>query len=395
MSRVRPLRRRVFYVAPVVADPCARHLESPAARNKVLGVVEALRTAGAQAYVVTTTGIDPGVAPRRPLAVSRKNHAVFVQVFGARSSAVLRRVSALLFLGLFVLRLVRRGDAVILYNAYPDYLLAALLCRLKGAVCVLDIEDWIPPQLTSALERVVRVSQPMLLRLCQPRQITVSQQLGKALELERFLPVYGVASFHAGDRRTPPFSGPVTRVLYGGSILHETGFDLFEAALADLVADPPEAPIDIVVSGTFDTSRMTALADRAGTGRNLSMTVAQDLSAEAYRALCDTMDVGLCLKLSNSVMGQTTFPSKVLEIAAKGMLLVSTPVSDVPLIFDDDSAVILATDDHRALADALRSAAANPGRAADRARRGEARVHALFDAQTVGRAILAFLDPAI
>ena len=392
-------RRRVFYVAPVAAHRDARALESPAARNKVFGIAGALAVAGAASFVVSTTGTDASVTPFRPLAISRRPAGSpslsrpLIQVFAGRSSGVARRLSATVFLVIFAIRMVRRGDIVLLYNGYPDYLLLALVCRVIGAACVLDIEDWAPPGSRSALDRLVRVSQRLLLRWCAPRQVTVSRQLGEMLSLDRFLPVYGAASFHATRRPSPAFSLPVVRILYGGSIMHETGLDLFEEAIADLRQRPACLPLHILVSGSFDRARLSRSA-RPGAGSGLEMTLCGDLTAEEYRALCDTIDIGLCLKLSRHVMGQTTFPSKVIEIAAKGMLLISTPVSDVPVIFDETCAVILPDDDPQALAAAIRDAAADRAASADRARRGRERVEALFDAGIVGRSMLTFLETA-
>ena len=72
-----------------------------------------------------------------------------------------------------------------------------------------------------------------------------------------------------------------------------------------------------------------------------SVSVYGKLTMSDYRAFMDTMDIGLCLKLSSTGIGETTFPSKVVEIAASGLLLCATSISDVPLIFDDASAIIL------------------------------------------------------
>jgi hypothetical protein len=52
-------------------------------------------------------------------------------------------------------------------------------------------------------------------------------------------------------------------------------------------------------------------------------------------------DVGLSLKMPGSNLVATTFPSKVVELASHGLLVLTTDVSDVGVLFNDDTAVVL------------------------------------------------------
>jgi glycosyltransferase involved in cell wall biosynthesis len=101
--------------------------------------------------------------------------------------------------------------------------------------------------------------------------------------------------------------------------------------------------------------------------------------------------VGLCLKLPGSGMGATTFPSKVVEFASYGLLVISTRVSDVPDLFPPGSAVLLADPSAEALVAALVAADADPQTAREIAERGNAVVRERLSVKKVGTELLAFL----
>ena len=120
-------------------------------------------------------------------------------------------------------------------------------------------------------------------------------------------------------------------------------------------------------------------------------TVLAGISAERYRAIARRMDIGLALKLSWHSYAQTTFPSKVIELAAMGMLVCTTSISDIPDIFEGESAILLSAETPVELAAALREAATDRTRSAARARNGRARVLERFSRARVGAELGAFL----
>jgi len=98
----------------------------------------------------------------------------------------------------------------------------------------------------------------------------------------------------------------------------------------------------------------------------------------------------LSLKLPDTPMAQTTFPSKVVEITGNGLLLITTCASDIPLIFDATSAVLVeprASD----LAEAILAVAARPLQMQTIASRGRAVAGEVFDEISVGARLLTFL----
>jgi glycosyltransferase involved in cell wall biosynthesis len=356
--------RRHLLVGPATAD-APPGAAGAAARNKLIAMAGAIRAAGGTPLIVTT---EPS-----PRAVAHRAGVGFVAV-PTRGRRALRRLSGGVALAAFGLRRIHADDRVILYNAFPEYLPLALLLRLRGTPATLDVED-APTAARSLREAVARWTYRALAALTRPDKIVASRMLADRLGLARAVPVYGVAEPALPTQR---FAKAELLVQFGGSLLAETGLDLFRATVGLI---PPGAPIRFVVTGTAPAGALDALPP--------SVTVAAGLDHAAYRALLDRVDVALSLKLAASEMGQTTFPSKTIEIAAAGILLVTTAVSDVPRLFDDTCAVILREETPRALAAALLAVANDRAAAADRAAAGRARVAERLSPQAVGQALLA------
>lgn len=356
---------RVFLIGPATVDPPAGAVGA-AARNKLIGLADAVARAGGRVWLVSTLPAARALAHRRRVAFA---------ALPTRGTRAGRRFSAALTLAAFGLRRIHAADRVILYNPFPEYLPLALLLRLRGTPATLDIED-APTSARGLLQRVTRWTYRALTALTRPGRIVASRELAARLGLARVLPVYGVAEPAAPVVR---FTAPELLVQFGGSLLPETGLALFRQAVRLL---PPGAPIRFVVTGIAPAGALDGLPE--------SVTVAAGLDDAAYRALLARVDVALSLKLPSSEMGQTTFPSKTIEIAAAGILLVTTAVSDVPLLFDDRCAVILKGEDPRELADALLAIAHDRAEAARRAEAGRARVAERLAPAAIGRALLDF-----
>jgi glycosyltransferase involved in cell wall biosynthesis len=390
--RTRSSTPRIFYFAPVAVGENAAGYEVPAVRNKVLGVCSAIQAAGGRAVLVSPLAPRSAVGLARPLRVARVGRLPSIQVL-SRGKRGLHRLVQLVTLAVAALRLVRRQDIVILYNFFPEYLLAALCLRIRGTRCVIDIEDAPRKDETSGRGLMNRWSYRLLRRIVDRRALIVSDALARQLNLDRYLPVYGVASYFTPPiDRLPLFSDPTIRINLGGAVWKETGGALFADALRILARDHGSRPLHFFVTGHIAKGLFDRLPELVNATQALRLEIAEDLDFDSYRALLDTIDVGLCLKLPSHSIGQTTFPSKVVEIAANGILLVTTPVSDVPLIFDDDCAAMLASEDPAELAALLASLPDRREEMAARAGAGRQRVTDRLSGAAVGRALRTFLE---
>lgn len=390
------MKPRVYYYAPAANDRLnAEHkvmLDIPALRNKVFGVCSALASVGQDAAVVSgVVPVPPSRALSRPV-VATDNPDVPLILVPVLGSYVVKRITAGFSLLFFTMRSVRRNDRVILYNYFPEYLFSALWLRLVGNPAILDMEDGPIPGDAGLNARTTRLVYPLLHRLCARRRLIVSHQLARQLGYEQYLPVYGVASyFDAGASNDERFFGPEMHVLLGGSIMPGTGSDLFVETVRLLGSSHPDVPLHFHVTGFYDEAQMAALAaEVAGRGK-LRLTLHGLTSRPKYMELAKKAAIGLNLRLPSHSYGMTTFPSKVVEIAGMGMLLLTTDVSDVRLVFGDEGAVTLRSETAEELAQSLLDLERDRAGAARVAAIGQDIVASRLSSNQVGKEVRDFL----
>jgi hypothetical protein len=393
---------RIFYCGMVntagYAEFLGESLHIGAASNKMLAVVRAIRDVDARAYLVSIPVLGRNV--RRayaPDTVLRNRDApqVFLPVF---AHPYLRKIYALFSFAWFCVAKVRRSDRVLLYNHSIEYLLGLIILALKGNRPILDVED--APRLDEHGWRgfVGRSLFFLFFRLVCDRKLIVSESLAEMLGLSHYCVVYGAARSSSAPIRIvnqsfgrQDTSGPI-RIHYGGSLDTNTGVDLFCGAVDQLIGSLRRdiCQVHFIVTGFGSEMKIKELEKRcAGTGVLLSFY--PDLSPEGYIDQFRRCHAALSLKLPESEMAITTFPSKVVEITSQGFLLISTKASDVPRLFDASSAVILPEATAGALAGAIMSVLADPMGMQQVAKRGQARALELFESKAVGKRIVDFV----
>lgn len=386
-----PKPNRIFYVSPVASEDLnrrfqQRHYVGPA-DAKVFGVCRALRSTGASAVVVSTA-IDRRLDG--PWSEALRTQSVpFIRV-AAVGRAGIRRIIAAFTLLLFAIRTVRPGDRVLLYNFFPEYLFLALYLKARGRPAMLDIEDGPTASQKGARGVMTRVSYNWIRPLTVKRCVVASLSLASKLGLSEVLPIYGVAR-QVSREPTIRFTQPRLGVLFGGAIMPETGLELFADAVRLLAERSPECAIDFHISGHFDREIFLSLKAEVEAASSLRVLVHGALTADEYGSLTRSLDVGLCLKLPSHEMGQTTFPSKVVEIASLGLLLCTTPVSDVPELFDESTAALLQGETPAELADLLSDIEKHREKWAQRAGNGQAKAQQLFAPHAVAARLESFL----
>jgi glycosyltransferase involved in cell wall biosynthesis len=387
--------KRVFYFAPVSTDALnlrfGQKLEVGAQANKVLGVCGALKAADIFPIVVSGLISSPIWSVFDGTKHFRTSGVCFSKLFVTGQGVVKRGVASIAYI-VYAIRYVRSDDQVILYNYFPEYIPAALYLRIFRKAAVLDLEDAPRSDEPGLRGWGNRVIFPIVFWLCSKSYLTVSRQLGEQLGLRRCLAVYGVSSFFDNNDHSDKFKSEEVKILFGGSIVLETGLELFQAAVGLLLDSEPQIPLHFFITGNFPNDEMQKLAAKVASTSRMRISVFSNLPTKEYRKLAEEADVGLCLKLPSTSIGQTTFPSKVIEFAALGMLVLSTSVSDVPVIFDDESALLLTSEDPKELAAALSEVSRNRGKAAERARNGRQLVLDRFSKSAVGKEIVEFLN---
>lgn len=396
-------RLRIFYCGIVNTTSYAARVAEPlhigAASNKMIAVVRALRDAGVDGYLVSLPVLGHKARNRAASAMvlrSRDGPQVFLPVVANR---YFRMLYAFLSFGWFCLIKVRKSDRVILYNHAVEYLLGLAILLLKGNRPFLDVED-APRDDQRGLQAAVGSTLfSLFFRFTHNGKLIVSQALARMLGLSRYCVVYGATRNGAGLRegvQPSPWdtldAASELSIHFGGSLCTDTGVDLFCDAGDQLAASLPRdrRQVHFIVTGFGAEERIKALAGRCD-NTGIRVTFYPDASPDEYLDLFLRCQAALCLKLPESDMAMTTFPSKVVEITAHGLLLISTKASDIPYLFDHDNAVLLPEATPGELAKAIMLLVAEPQAMQQVARRGQARAMELFESKAVGKRINDFV----
>lgn len=365
-----------------------------AAAHKVVGMVAGIRAHARRAVIVSS-----------PIVTASRNR-LFFGGFACRDAALpcaylpaisvrgLNRVFAAFCYLRFAWRHVERSDVVVLYNYFPEYIPVAawLRWRLGRERVVLDIEDGPRTDENDLRGFVTRFSLRILERLCSERAIVVSRELAQSRAIADACVVNGVCTEQAAPPRA--FAAPIT-FLYGGTIEAATGLDLFAAAVRRFADTHRElaARVRFVVSGFGGADALRALANEVETA-GVRVELHQDIGPREYRALLAQADVGLSLRIPGTELATTTFPSKVVEFASQGLLVLSTDVSDVALLFDERSAALVRDATADALARQFAAIVQSPDRYRQMAEQGRRVIAATCGRREVGARLIAFLDAA-
>jgi len=392
-------KKRIFYVGMVCSDSYLKTIREKAfvgaAAGKMISIVSALRTIGERAVLVSLPFVGTGPY-RQPGCLCRGDGipALFLPTW---RSPVLRKMLGTFSIAWFALRRVCRHDTILFYNHGIEYSLALLILRVRGVAVFQDIED-LPMRTESGMRGFLnRVGFLLMVKLSATRKVTVSNQIANSLKLNNFLAIQGVFREKDALSRNEKWAqlevGNPLRVHFGGSLNTATGLDLFCDTVVNLdtVIEPFSRSIDFIVTGIGDLNRIRNLASSLKS-HWLRIEVHQGVARRDYFKLLDSCHVSLSLRMPSSDYSSTTFPSKVIEIASRGLCLVSTSVSDVSDIFDDNSASILAHFSVQDLSASLKFLANNPVEVRRRADAGFAIAKTRFSPHGVGRALAAFMD---
>jgi len=389
---------RQFFFAPVVLPHYNAHHKQRftvgAASHKVLGMAASMRSQQHTTFIVSSPIVTASAGRRFFKGFACREGRVACAYLPSISVRGLNRLFSSFAYLRFAWREVRRDDRVVLYNYFPEYILLAAWLRLRNGRerVVIDLEDGPRTDENDLRGFSNRLSFRILTRLCSKRSIVVSQQLATMLGLDDVCVVNGVSP--EVTLRTRDFQKPVV-FLYGGSIQLETGLDLFTEAVRLFAQVHRElaAQVHFVVTGFGGTAQLNALAQEVEPA-GVRLSVRQDIGPDEYRRTLADADVGMSLRVPGDQINGTTFPSKVIELASHGLLLLTTEVSDIGLLFNQNTAVILPHATGRVLADQIAAIVRDPQRYAQVAAAGQQVITTRCSRRSVGRRLIDFLQPA-
>lgn len=365
--------------------------DSPAASRKVFQMCAALRKEGVRACVLSLgRGRAGGQLRRHPRKVCRVQGVPVVYMPFWQVKVLSELVSLVTpAAALWHLASRRHGRQVVLfYNPETAYLPTLGVAGVVGLRRILDLEDGrVQRDLRSLRGWVAEGTSRLYETLCNGGALLACSALAATTRLRPTLCYYGLSESSRSDRRWR--SDDITVVL-GGTLDSSTGANLLVEAVGQLRADPPAwvKGLRLVITGKGPSlAAFQALA--AVQAHPLVITLGRTTDLE-YRAILDTCEVGLALKPRGGPLAQTTFPSKVVELASAGLLVLTTDISDVRVVLGDN-ALYLVRGDASELIERLRWIVGNRDKARALAESGRLHVERRCSPAAAGRSLADFL----
>jgi len=277
---------------------------------------------------------------------------------------VLTHLISLISLAVIVWRLRRRTQATVYWNAAPHFVFALFAARWARIRCILDLEDGLREDVRGSLGGMQRV----LLKLWDRNSsaaMVANRGLLDQIQTRPAYVYYGTAPQVAVKREWRGRLQGLSRI---------SGADDLVAALEMLQTSAPEAleRMKVIVTGWGEAAdRLKAASEERLRGVIEFRGLVTD---GEYQRLLESSHFGLSLKIPDQPLGQSTFPSKVIEFARCGLLVVSYRVSDVAEVVSEEGAVLLERAGVAELASALDWIAKFPTEAATRAEGGSKQV---------------------
>lgn len=365
--------------------------DSPAASRKVFMLCQALRIAGVRAYVLSLGRGRPDGAAYFKRTVKRVNGVPVIYAPFSQKQ-ILSQLISLFGLIPSLLRLSQTPNrSVVFYNRMTAYLPALLVARVSGFRCLLDLEDGeVANQAAGhrSLRNRLRSSLNAVFDFCcRDGALLACSALSAATTIRPTISYYGTTSALVKPLR---WQHDAITVLMSGTLDHDTGAYLLIEAIRQLRQEGNLArPLHFEITG-----KGASQADLEGlaTDNNLvSVKVHGRVSNLEYQKILDRCDVGLALKPVGGALADTTFPSKVIEFADAGLLVLTTDISDVRQVLGD-GAVYLTRNDPSQLAQLLREIAENLERSQLCAQHGTQAVIAQCSPEQAGRNMAAFIQ---
>ena len=365
--------------------------DSPAASRKVFMLCQALRKAGVRAYVLSLGRGRPDGTTYFKRTVKRVNGIPVIYAPFSQKKFLSELIS---LFGLIpcLLRLSQTPDrSVVFYNRMVAYLPALFVARMAGFRCLLDLEDGeVINQAVS--HRFLRSYMRSLFNAvfdfcCSDGALLACSALSAATAIRPTVSYYGTTSTPAKPLR---WQHDAITVLMSGTLDHDTGAHLLIEAIYQLRREGNLArPLHFEITGKG--ASLAGFESLAADNDLVSVKVYGRVSNIEYQNVLDRCDVGLALKPVGGALARTTFPSKVIEFADAGLLVLTTDISDVRQVLGD-GAIYLTCNDPSQLAQLLREIAENPERSQLCAQRGTQAVIAQCSPDRAGRDMAAFIQ---
>lgn len=365
--------------------------DSPAASRKVFQLSRALFHSNLQPIILS---LGRGRANKSIdyFSFSKKRVEGVTIIYAPFSNIPL--FSELLSLCSFIFTIVklsrRKQKAVIYYNrqlAYIPSLLTSWLMRYKN---FLDLEDG---EIQDSKRRFGFSANKLIIKLydsiCNHGALLACEALKKVTTVRPTLCFYGTVNDVAPVEKK---QDDELHILMAGTIEKDTGAELLINSIQEMRRKnydwTENSYIEVTGKGSY-VERLKKLSEKTGWPK---VNVHGRLDNKDYRKVLSRCQVGLSLKLVAGPLADTTFPSKVVEFASDGLLIVSTDISDVRRLMED-GAYYLTENSPNQLIEILAEVQNTRELANLRAKKGWQRIMKHCSQESSGEAISKFIFP--
>lgn len=384
----------LFYICNALDDTTRLErgivTDSPAASRKIFLLCRALSKVGVHAWVISLgRGRQDGSGRYFQSKVCRVNGVAVIYLPFLHVPILSELLSLVSIVPvLWRMRTIKGNKAALFYNRMPAYLFGLALARLLQFRTILDLEDG---EISSKKWSLAWAKSRLLGRvfdsLCSGGALLACSALEGVTRLRPTLSCYGtceVSSLHSDRNKLP------VTVLLGGTVALDTGAQMLVDAIKMLREESPlwAANIRFEISGKGDC--LFQFEHLANDDRSPMVVVHGRIADDEYQQVLARTQVGLALKPNSGVLAHTTFPSKVIEFASHGILVVTTDISDVRKVLGG-GAIYLTEDSPRLLIEKLRWIVENHEEANKLALQGVRSVAAFCAPEAVGRVLDRFL----
>ncbi|MCY9849364.1 glycosyltransferase [Pectobacterium jejuense] len=282
--------------------------------------------------------------------------------------------------------------AVIFYNRLPAYILSLFVSVIFRVKRIIDIEDGeVVANEDKSLKNKVKSIVPWIYdTFCKDGAMLACSALSSMTKIEHTTCYYGTVS--PVLRENTAFDGNQVSILLSGSLSEDTGAERLSNAIRLMRADSDNLRwrnIQFEISGQGPS--LQSFKDLMNDGGVPTVRVHGRLSNSDYHELLVNCDIGLALKPISGALANTTFPSKVVEYANAGLLVISTNISDVRQVLGDDGAIFLSTDSEDEIINAFDNVIHDMAWSGKTAEKGKSNVLNLLAPECASNKLMAFI----
>lgn len=386
--------KRLFYICNALDDRTRIErgisTDSPAASRKIFLLCNAIKNAGVRVVVISLGRGRQNGTGRYFGSTARRVNGIAVVYLPFFHFPVLSELLSLVSLVpmFFRIRFAKGMQVALFYNRMPSYLVGLTIARALNIKTILDLEDGATAVDGWSLRSIKsRLLTGYFDSLCSGGALLACSALEDKTKLRPTLCCYGTCE--TSEVAIGEKNFPIT-VLLGGTVSSDTGANLLISAIKTLRETSPKWAdrVQFEITGKGDCiAHFRALAEDV----NIPKVIVHGRTTDdEYQRLLGRTQIGLALKPNCGELADTTFPSKVIELASHGILVLTTDISDVRKVLGA-GAVYLTKDDPQLLIEQLQWIVEKRAEANTMALSGKHSVEALCSPKRVGQALDQFL----